>query len=235
MTKQHPDSVLLIERSNGLWWRIAARKTTQTGLDHEIIYEEDHFQNYTDARSRFNTIKATTAALFILLGSVLTSRADPPEPGSKQWDRMAPYGDFISSMHDKNGSNCCNVSDGRMGDGGEELKEFQETDKDGNITYYVYVERKIFDEDSSNSETNFPVSHSYDRAIPPEGKIFKIPPDHVLTIENNDVKRCLNKNNNTCTAPENNVLWLSTGGDVYCYWPVQHWTQQRSLKYALGD
>jgi len=175
---------------------------------------------------------ALAAALITNSCGIPDAFAEAPEEGSKQWERMFPYAEFISSMHDKNGSNCCNISDGRMGDGTGELKEFQETDKDGNITYYVFVERHIFSEDSSNPYTGYPINHSYDGAIPPEGKIFKVDPDHVLTVNNKDVRACLNKNNLKCAAPENNVLWLSTAGTVYCYWPQQRWTQNIIKQFA---
>lgn len=145
---------------------------------------------------------------------------------------MAPYAAFITSMHDKNGAFCCNISDGRMGDGDMELKEFQETDKDGNATYYVFIERKIFGIDSNNLNLPTPIDHSYDHAIPAEGKIFKVDPDHVLTVDNKDVRKCLDKNNDKCIAPENNVVWLSTAGDVYCYWPQQRWTQNLIHRFA---
>lgn len=158
--------------------------------------------------------------------------AAPPDQGSKQWERMIPFAQFITTMHDKNGAYCCEWGDGRMGDGTEELKEFQETDKNGNVTYYVLVERKIFGQDSHNPHNPADINHSYDNVIPPEGKIFKVGPDHVLTVDNKDIRRCMNKNSDKCIAPEDNVLWLSTGGDVFCYWPVQRWTQNIVKQFA---
>lgn len=175
---------------------------------------------------------AIAAALITNSCGIPAAFADPPDQGSKQWQRMAPYAAFITSMHDKNGSFCCNISDGRMGDGAEELKEFQETDKDGNATYYVFIERKIFAEDSHNPHNPNPLNHSYDNAIPPEGKIFKVDADHVLLVDNKDVRRCLNKNSDNCIAPENNAVWLSTSGDIFCYWPQQRWTQNVVKQFA---
>lgn len=130
--------------------------------------------------------KLFTVAAFLITNSCGIPHAwgAPPDEGSKQWDRMAPHGSFISSMHDKNNSFCCNASDGRMGDGAEELKEIQKTDKDGNVTYFVFVERKIFAEDSHNPHWPTPLDHSYNDVIPPEGKIFEVDPDHVLTVDN---------------------------------------------------
>lgn len=175
---------------------------------------------------------AVAAALITNSCGIPDAFAEAPDQGSKQWERMTPYAAFITSMHDKNGSFCCNISDGRMGDGSEELKEFQETDKDGNTTFYVFIERKIFAEDSHNPHNPFPPNHSYDNAIPPEGKIFKVAPDHILTVDNKDVRRCMDKNNDKCIAPENNAVWLSTGGDIFCYWPQQRWTQNIIKQFA---
>ena len=196
----------------------------------------------TTRRTIMKRLSAFAAAAFVSTAA----QASPPDPESKQADRMRPYVQFVTTMHDKGGASCCNLSDGRMGDGGEELKEERTQLPDGTVKYRVFVTRDIFGKDSrdpakpemeyrcdSEDDDNAPhcasvptTNHDYDKAIPPEGKWFDIPAGKVLTSDAKDIKECFAKSaeKDGCAAPPDNILWLSTGGQVYCYWPIQQWS-----------
>ena len=189
----------------------------------------------------FGKLPASNTLAGLLTGAALTfaaiqpAHANPPEVGSIQMNRMQDFADFIRTMKTLARQLCCNISDGRMGDGHNELKEIQVPDADGGFHYKVFVTRDIFGRDSHNPNSTAPVNHDYDEIItendtipsenggpPIKGRWFTIPRESVLTTA--DAKRECPRGSETCSAPPNNVLWLSDGGTVYCYWPLQHWT-----------
>lgn len=231
----HPQSRLLIEmQSQGKEfcdrkWKLTDRKTTPTGFSKDHVVLESNLDSYGRARSAFNAMKRGMVAVLVL--GATSAHSEPPEPFSKQFERMSPYGSFIQLMKTPGGSSCCNSADGRMGDGGDELREERYTDKDGNQHYRVFVTRNIFGTDSHADKQTL-VDKSYDGSIPPEGRWFNIPDDRVLAADQKSVKECLHNNPLTCQAPPNNVLWLSTIGTVFCYWPLQNWSALPKPRYA---
>jgi hypothetical protein len=193
---------------------------------------------------------AFAAAAIVMAGT--SAQADPPDKGSKQWDRMVDYGGFISNLHRPSGAYCCDKRDGRMGDGGNELKEERIPQPDGTIRYRVLVTRELWREDSYNPDLPGAVlNHDYDKVIPPEGMWVDIDPDRVLIGSQKDLQECFRNHKNAkgepdCVAPPDNVLWLVINKDnfgnlqaePYCYWPIQNWTrnepnQQARFAYRL--
>lgn len=175
--------------------------------------------------------KLLPAVAFASVFSTL-AQASPPEEGSKQMVRMFDFVAFITTMHNKAGGSCCNLGDGRMGDGGDELKEERKFGEDGQMHYRVFVTREIFGRDSHNPENKLPVNTEYENLIPPEGKWFDVPVEAVLTSDLPDIQKCFKVTTGKCPAPPDNILWLSTGGTVYCYWPIQQWTLNKVPRFA---
>lgn len=190
--------------------------------------------------------RVTFSTLACLL--VTHANAAAPDKDSKQGQRMAPYAVFITEAINNSNERCCSISDGRMGDSGHELEERRISHPDGSISYEVFVTRDIFGKDSHDPERPDTVrqcpfddntgeslpchdvsttNHDYDAAIPPEGKWFPVPPDKVLEGWQKHIQECFKEKPN-CIAPTDNILWLSTGGYVYCYLPIRQWTQNIS-------
>ena len=137
---------------------------------------------------------------------------------------MAPYADWIiNAWVDRNhttndkGYWCCNMGDGRMGDG-VDLKETVVTDDAGKVVYYqVHVDRRVYDEESR--APGAPRKTDYDDVIPPEGLDLKIFPDKIALGENL-TSTCNPRTSKTCIMPQENMLWLRPNdGRVYCYKP----------------
>ena len=152
------------------------------------------------------------AAAAFSLGTAFTAVADPPPVGSEQWNKTREYKDFIVNMRTENGGSCCDLSDGRA-----ELEERYVVNEKGEGNYVVTVTREIFEDSGTNQY------RKYSNFIPPEGKPVIIPNHKVLTPEfANKVcepHRQQNPDTHTCKPPPFNILWMSTGGYVYCYWP----------------
>lgn len=109
-----------------------------------------------------------------------------------------------------------------MGDLHEELKERVVHSRRGGDFYQVFVTRAIFGKDSQNpANANYPVSRTYDAVIPEYGKWITIPNDRVIKYKD-AIYNCPIALD-TCNQPSANILWLSKKGEVYCYWPIQHW------------
>lgn len=148
--------------------------------------------------SSFATKFSALALAAFSLASSFELAASPPPVGSKQWNMTRPYKDFIVNMKNKYGGSCCDLSDGR-GDLEERIL------KDGR--YQVRATKKAYE--------------NYD--LPEEGEWIDIPEEAILTAKHAEETcksiRAANPDNNTCKAPPFNILWMSSGKHVYCYWP----------------
>jgi hypothetical protein len=151
-------------------------------------------------KTKFMKAAGAVTASALFAGAAMAS---PPVVGSPQYNMGRPYKDFIVNMHNKNGGWCCDLSDGRA-----DMDERIVTDADGKSHYEVRVTREAFE---------------YDNSIPPEGRWERVPDEKVLLGE--DAERICkpirdrNPENNTCKQPPFNVMWRSSGGYIYCYWP----------------
>lgn len=124
--------------------------------------------------------------------------AAPPPVGSKQWNMTRPYKDFIVNMKNKNGGSCCDLSDGRA-----DLEE--RITKDGR--YQVRATEQAYE--------NYGLTE--------EGEWIDVPEEAILSAKHAKEickeTRQANPDNHTCNAPPFNILWMSSGKHVYCYWP----------------
>ena len=141
---------------------------------------------------------AAVSLALSMLGMSFQSAASPPPVGSQQWNMTRPYKDFIVNMKNKNGGSCCDLSDGR-----------------GNL------EERILPDGRYQVRATKDAYEDYD--LPAEGQWIDVPEEAILTAKHaNEMcksTRETNPDKNTCKAPPFNILWMSSGGHVYCYWP----------------
>lgn len=202
-------------------------------------------------KTEFKIAASVLLTATALGGAVTPALANPPCENSVQMARMKAFEDYIVNTYrktddPKNPQFCCNLGDGRMGYARDEFKEnggdmdqlrevWVENPAEGMSHYRVHLTVNVWGDDSSGPAdinkpdgVQCPVDHTYDYFITsggktPEGRWIDIPEEAVLSSANVE-KRC-KPGSKTCSPPLDNVLWLASGGRVYCYWPRQRWTK----------
>lgn len=141
MPKQHPKSLLLIEKQDMLRWRVVDRKTTLKGLspDHNIIAE--NIPRFGIARHVFDSLKQTIRVTAVMVTMSTTGYSAPPEGANPVYKR------YFETLVTKEGWGCCSIADCR------EVRI--ENRADGP---YVFIDKKSFGETAPEDWVKVPSS-----------------------------------------------------------------------------
>lgn len=79
--KQHPTSMLLIEKQDMLRWRLVARETTAKGLSRDFCVIEENVPRYGIVRNAFDALKRGPCAPAAATAKTVPDRYGAPHSG----------------------------------------------------------------------------------------------------------------------------------------------------------